>query len=67
MPVQAAGRLALALLLPPAGVVLYARAAWGSWSPWPVAAALLACNATFLIGFVNFLIGIGLALATAAA
>jgi len=44
-----AGRLALALLLPPAGVVLYARAAWGSWSPWPVAAALLACNATFLL------------------
>ncbi len=68
-PVQMAGRVVvgLSLLLPVIGVVAYSRATCGNWSAWPLASALVAYNATFLLGFLNFVAGIGLALLLAAA
>ena len=58
--------LALALLLPLAGGAVYSRAAFGRWSAWPLAGGLVAYNTLFLLGFMNFLIGIGLAFFAAA-
>jgi hypothetical protein len=58
---------ALSLLLPVLGVILYSRAIFGRWSFWPMAAGLVAYNALFFLGFMNFLIGLGLALCMAAA
>ena len=68
MPVHAAGRilLAVALVLPVAGTVLYSRAVFAQRSYWPLAACLVACNGLFLLGFINFQLGIGLALTCAA-
>lgn len=67
MPVHVAGRvmLAVTLLLPLLGVLLYSRAIWGRRSYWAIASALMAYNALFLMGFMNFLIGVGLAMAAA--
>ncbi len=67
MPVHVAGRvmLAVTLLLPLLGVVLYSRAVSGRRSYWAIASALMAYNALFLMGFMNFLIGAGLAMVTA--
>jgi hypothetical protein len=73
LPLHVAGRLllALVLLLPIVGTFCYSRAvARGtpmrrSW--WPVASVLVAYNGTFLMGFLNFLLGVGLALLFAAA
>lgn len=69
MPVHAAGRvvLAAALLAPLLGVLLYSRSVWGGRSYWAIASALMAHNALFLMGFMNFLIGAGLGMAAAAA
>ena len=61
------GFLMLALLLPVAGMAAFSRAAFGRWSAWPLAGGLVAYNTLFLLGFMNFLIGIGLALCAAAA
>lgn len=69
MPVHIAGRmvLALALLLPVIGTVLYSYALFGRRSYWSIAVCFVACNGLFLLGFVNFQLGIGLALICAAA
>lgn len=69
MPLEVAGRvtLGLVLLLLLAGMVLYSRAAFGRWSYWPIAGALMGYNALFLLGFLNFTTGIAMALLTAAA
>lgn len=69
VPLWDAGRsfLIVALLLPQAGMIAYSRAAFGRWSAWPLAGGLVAYNALFLLGFMNFVIGLGLALLFAAA
>jgi hypothetical protein len=69
MPVHVAGRvlLAVALLLPVIGTVLYSNVVFGRRSYWSVAVCLVAYNGLFLLGFMNFQIGIGLALVCAAA
>jgi hypothetical protein len=69
LPVHLAGRMVvgLGLLLPVAGVLTYSRACFGTWSAWPLASALVAYNATFLLGFLNFVAGVGMALLLGAA
>jgi hypothetical protein len=57
----------LALLLPLAGTIAYSRAAFGRWSAWSLAVGLVAYNTLFLLGFMNLMIGLGLALLCAAA
>lgn len=57
--------LGLAVLLPVAGTVLLNRALYGSFHWWQLAFAVLAWNATFCAGLLNFQIGIGLALLAA--
>ncbi|MCW3474003.1 hypothetical protein [Limobrevibacterium gyesilva] len=68
MPLDVAGRamLAAALLLPVFGTIAYSRATLRAPSPWPLASGLVAYNFAFLMGFVNFLAGIGAALLAAA-
>jgi hypothetical protein len=58
--------LALSLLAPVIGVTLYHRAVFGGANLWPLASGLIACNAVFLLGFMNFLLALGLAFAGAA-
>ncbi len=67
-PLWATGKafLALALLLPGAGSAAFSRAVFGRWTAWPLAGGLVAYNTLFLLGFMNFLIGIGLAFFAAA-
>ena len=69
LPLHVAGKilLAAALLFPLIGVVVYARAAFGAWSAWSLASALVAYNAIFILGFMNFLLSLGVALIGAAA
>ena len=64
LPLDIAGRsfVGLALALMAAGALLVHRAAWRSWSPWPLAAFLLLYNRILLWGFVNYLAGLGVAL-----
>jgi hypothetical protein len=67
LPVHVAGRalVALALLLPFLGAVAYSRALFGRAEPWSLAAMLVAFDAGLLLGFLNFQLGIGLALLAA--
>lgn len=67
--VHVAGRLLLALSLfaPVAGVIIYSRVMFGRFSYWPLASGTVAYNAAFLLGFMNFLLSLGLALTVAAA
>ncbi|HEU0215877.1 MAG TPA: hypothetical protein VFQ90_04395 [Stellaceae bacterium] len=69
LPLDVAGRLVLAgsLFGPLGGAALYSRCLFGkrSWW-WPLSAALVAFNAGFLLGFMNFLYGLGAAFAVAA-
>ncbi len=69
LPAHVGGRimLASALLLPVWGCAAYNRAAFGRYSVWPFAAGVMAYNALFLLGFLNFQIGMGVALFAAAA
>jgi len=69
LPIHWAGRIVvgLTLLLPVVGAVAYSRSNFGVWSAWPLASALVAYNATFLLGFLNFVAGIGMALLFGAA
>jgi hypothetical protein len=69
LPVHVAGRmlLALSLLAPFAGTLLYARAAFGRWTWWSLGAGAIGFNGIFFLGFMNFLLGVGVALAGAAA
>lgn len=69
LPVHVAGRilLALSLLAPLIGTVLYARAAFGRWTWWSLGAAVIGFNGIFFLGFMNFLLSMGVALAGAGA
>lgn len=63
-----AGRilLAMSLLAPVLGAALYHRAVFREWSWWPLASGLIAYNGAFFLGFMNFLLSLGLALMAAA-
>jgi hypothetical protein len=67
LPVHVAGRftLALAMLAPVLGTLAYARAAFGKWTAWSLGVTLTGFNGVFFLGFLNFLFGIGLAMAAA--
>jgi hypothetical protein len=68
MPVFLAGKIVVfaAIVLPLLGTVAYSRATFRERSYWPLGACLVAYNATLLLGFLNFQIGLGLALLLAA-
>ena len=68
LSLMAAGKVfvGLALILPLLGVIALHRAMFGSLGYWPLAAGLVAYNRLFFAGFLNFLIGVGLALLGAA-
>jgi hypothetical protein len=69
LPVHVAGRLLLGgiLLLNLAGVLALHRSLFQRRSFWPLASALVAYNSGFLLGFLNWEIGCGLAMLCAAA
>jgi hypothetical protein len=69
VPPHVGGRilLGLSLLAPLAGAVVYARAAFGRWTWWSLGAGTIAFNGIFILGFMNFLLALGVALAGAAA
>ena len=69
LPLHVAGRLALGatLLLPVIGTVALHRALHRHWSLWPLGSCLIAYNVAFFLGFMNFLIGLGVSLLIAAA
>ncbi|MGF0537104.1 hypothetical protein ACQQ2Q_03850 [Agrobacterium sp. ES01] len=54
--------LFLAIVMPPLGAALLNRYLLGAWHPWQVAIFFFAWCATMIGGFMNFQIGIGLAL-----
>jgi len=58
--------LALSLVAPVIGVIVYHRAVFGRASLWPLASGLIAYNGIFFFGFMNFLLAVGLALCAAA-
>jgi hypothetical protein len=64
MPLTVAGRvfIALAALLPLAGVIVLHRVAFGRRENWPLSAVVVAYNGLFFWGFLNFVAGMGLAL-----
>ncbi len=68
LPVHVAGRIVigLAIVLPVLGTVAYSRVVFRTRSFWPFASALIAYNGTLLLGFLNFVAGLGLALLVAA-
>jgi hypothetical protein len=68
LPVHVAGRILLGalLLMPFFGVVLYSWAVFGRRTWWSLAGCLVAFNGVFILGFLNFLFGVGLALLSAA-
>lgn len=59
--------LGVALVLPPLGLVMLHRAVFGGWHWWQLGFGVLAWNTTVLEGFLNFHMGLGLALLAAAA
>ena len=69
LPVHVAGRCLLGgiLLLNLAGVLALHRALFGRRSFWPLGSGLVAYNSGFLLGFLNWEIGSGLAMLFAAA
>ena len=69
LPIHLAGRVVVGctILLPVIGTIAYSRATFGTRSAWPLASGLVAYNATLLLGFVNFVAAIGIALLLAAA
>jgi hypothetical protein len=68
LPIHLAGRIVLgcAILLPVVGTIAYSRAVFRHYAAWPLASGLVAYNATVLLGFINFVAAIGLALLLAA-
>jgi hypothetical protein len=58
--------LTLSLFAPVVGVVVYSRGVFGEFLYWPLASGTLAYNGIFHLGFMNFLLGLGLAFAAAA-
>ena len=69
LPVHLAGRVVIGcvILLPVIGTIAYSRAVFGARSAWPLASGLVAYNATLILGFLNFVAAIGIALLLAAA
>ena len=69
LPVHVAGRCLLGgiLLLNLAGVLALHRSLFGYRSYWPLASGLVAYNSGFLLGFMNWGVGSGLAMLFAAA
>lgn len=69
LPLQDAGRLlvAAAALLAPLGGALLWRQVHGRWHWWQISFSLLAWNMGLVFGFLNFTLGLGLALLFAAA
>ena len=67
LPVHVGGRilLAMSLLAPPLGVMAYSRAAFGRITGWALASSLAAFNGVFFLGFMNFLLSLGLGFALA--
>ncbi len=65
MPLDIASRLFLVAIfgLITGGTILLNRVATGVWRMWPLLAFLLLYNRMFLWGFLNYLFGIGVALA----
>jgi hypothetical protein len=59
--------LALSLFAPVIGAVVYHRVAFGRYSLWSLASGLTAYNGVFFLGFMNFLLSLGLALIGGAA
>jgi hypothetical protein len=57
--------LAAALVLPPLGAALLHKRLFGGWRWWQVGLPLAAFSTTLLAGFLNYQIGLGLALAAA--
>lgn len=68
MPLDFASKLFLVMIfaLIVGGAIWLNRAATGAWRLWPLLVFLLLYNRIFLWGFVNYLFGIGVALAGAA-
>ncbi len=66
---MASGRLAmiLAAILPPIGLLVLSRRIFRRLTAWQVVFPIAAWSTTFLMGFLNFQIGLGLALLFAAA
>jgi hypothetical protein len=58
--------LSLGLLLPPLGIALLGQSLFGTYSWWSIVCFLLCWNWMFLAGFINFEVGLGLALVAAA-
>jgi hypothetical protein len=56
LPIHLAGRVVVgcAILLPVLGTIAYSRATFGTRSAWPLASGLAAYNTTLLLGFLNF-------------
>jgi len=69
MPVYVAGQvmLGVTLILPVLGTIAYSRAVLGQRSYWSLGAGFVAYNVIFILGFMNFLVSLGLALLAAAA
>ena len=69
LPVHVAGRvvLGIVLLIPVFGTIAYSRAVFGRFTWWSLGCVLVAYNATYLQGFLNFTVGTGGALLLAAA
>jgi hypothetical protein len=65
MPLEAASKLFVFMTfgLIAGSTVWLNRVATGSWGPWPLMAFLFLYNRSFLWGFLNYLCGIGVALA----
>ena len=68
MPLDVVGRvtIAFALLLPFLGAVMLHAVLFNRLSFWPLSAVLVVYNQLLFLGFLNFLIGLGLALVGAA-
>ncbi|MEH2469597.1 hypothetical protein V1281_001155 [Nitrobacteraceae bacterium AZCC 2161] len=58
--------LALSVFAPVIGVIAYSRVAFGRFLYWPLASGVVAYNGIFHLGFMNFLLSLGLAFAAAA-
>ncbi|RYE97073.1 MAG: hypothetical protein EOO77_39745, partial [Oxalobacteraceae bacterium] len=69
MPPLIAGKVLLgfAAVLPATGAIAFNRACFERRSYWPLAVGLVVYNVPFLLGFINFQIGVGVALWGAAA
>ncbi len=67
LPVHVAGRilLYLSLIAPLLGVMAYSKAAFGKVTGWSFAAGAAAFNGVFFLGFMNFLLSLGLAFGAA--